>query len=114
MHKFFLIAAVGALGILGCERTTSDNKPPVTTPGAPGTGTVISTNAEIACAHCQYKAPGVTACAPGVKIDGKTYVLEGSTVDVMKEGLCTATKQATVEGRIDGGKFIASKVEVKR
>ena len=113
MHKFFLVAAVGALGILGCERTTSDNKPPITKPGAPA-GTVVSTNAEIACAHCQYKAAGVTACAPGVKIDGKTYVLQGSTVDVQKEGLCTATKPATVEGRIDGDKFIATRVDIKK
>ena len=111
MHKFFLIAALGALGILGCERTTSTtSNPPVT----PGPGTPISTTAEISCAHCMYKAPGVTACAPGVKIGGQTYVLKGSTVDVMKEGLCTATKQATVEGKIEGGNFVATKVDIKK
>ena len=70
--------------------------------------------AEIACAHCQYKAPGVTACAPGVKVNGKTYVLTGQTVDVMKEGLCTAPKQATIEGKIDGDKFVATKVDIKK
>ena len=111
MHKFLLIAAFGSLAILGCEKSSAPTvdpaKPP--TPGVP-----VSMTAEIACAHCQYKAPGVTACAPGVKIDGKTYVLEGSTVDVMKEGLCTATKQATVEGKIEGNKFVASKVDIKK
>ena len=113
MHKFLLIAAFGSLAILGCEKsstsTADPGKPPAVGPGVP-----VSMTAEIACAHCQYKAPGVTACAPGVKIDGKTYVLEGSTVDVMKEGLCTTTKQATVEGKIEGNKFVASKVDIKK
>ena len=112
MHKFFWIAAVGSLGILGCEKpsSTSETKPPIAGPAA----TTVSMPAEIACAHCQYKAPGVTACAPGVKVNGKTYVLTGQPVDVMKEGLCSAPKQATIEGKIEGDKFVATKVDIKK
>jgi len=113
MHKFFLIAAFGCFAILGCEKNASN--PPAPDGKAPvASGTTVSMPAEIACAHCQYKAPGVTACSPGVKINGKTYVLTGSTVDVQKEGLCTAPKQATVEGKIEGDKFVASKVDIKK
>jgi hypothetical protein len=116
MRKLLFLAVMGSLGILGCTNEAAKSPSPpagsdVKTPPASPAGPFI---AEVSCAHCQYKAPGVTACAPGVKVNGKTYVLTGAPVDVVKEGLCATAKQATVEGKIEGDKFVATKVEIKK
>ena len=69
---------------------------------------------EIACAHCVYKKAGVTACAPAVKVGNEVLLLSGTTVDPTANGLCAGPKQAMVAGKVEGGKFVATKVDIAK
>jgi Family of unknown function (DUF6370) len=106
--------ALGAFSLAGCDK----GGPPATdkTTTASGTSAVPAAAAtyEIACAKCIYAMPGVPGCATAVKAGGKTFLLTGSSVDIMAIGGCTAPKQATIEGKVEGDKFVATKVEVKK
>jgi hypothetical protein len=67
---------------------------------------------EVGCGSCIYSMSGVKGCQLAVKIDGKSYLVTGADhVDAHK--YCSAAKQATVSGRIEGDKFVATKFEVK-
>jgi hypothetical protein len=69
---------------------------------------------EVGCGSCTYHMAGVQDCTLAVKIDGKSYLVEGANVDAHKAGLCAKTgTQALVSGRIEGDKFIATKFELK-
>jgi PBP1b-binding outer membrane lipoprotein LpoB len=137
MRAFFLIAAA-ALILTGCEPSTSNDsaKSDSTKVEAPKTdaakgavpgisdaakGAVASaisnaTKAEIACAHCVYHVEGVTSCQPAVKVGGQTLLLTGAAADVAKGNaeLCKAPKSVTLDGKIDGKSFVASKVEIAK
>lgn len=69
---------------------------------------------EIGCAHCLYKKEGVTACAPAVKMGDKVLLLSGGNVDMAKAGICAAPKQATIEGKVEGDKLVATKVDIAK
>jgi hypothetical protein len=68
---------------------------------------------EAGCGSCIFKMADVQGCKLSVKIDGKPYLVSGSDVNAHKAGLCGASKQAEVRGRIEGDKFVASSFELK-
>jgi hypothetical protein len=114
MRKLLILAVLGAVPLAGCKK---DDAPTpgkeATVSGAPAVPAAAATY-EIACATCIYKMPGVTGCAPAVKVGEKPMLLTGGDVNIMAIGGCTAAKQATVEGKVEGDKFVATKVEVKK
>ena len=69
---------------------------------APGVITVSSREVEVGCGMCIYGIKGVTGCSLAVKIDGKPYMVKGSSVNAHNAGLCGGTKLAKCEGRIEG------------
>ena len=66
------------------------------------------------CSTCIFDMPGATGCKLAVKINGKAYLVTGSDIDDHGDahapnGLCNASRDAVVEGRIDGDRFVATR-----
>jgi hypothetical protein len=114
MRKLLLLAVVGTLPLAGCKNESTPPPPSQPTAGTPATPTTPATY-EVACASCIYKVPGASSCVPAVKVDGKTLLLSGATLNIHEVGGCKAPLQATVEGgKVEGDKFVATKVEIKK
>ncbi len=71
---------------------------------------------EASCGQCQFKMEG-SGCDLAVRIDGKTYYVDGSNIDDHgdahgDDGLCNCIRKAKVSGEINNGRFVASSFEV--
>lgn len=68
---------------------------------------------EASCGQCQFKMKGKKGCDLAVRINGKSYFVEGTKIDDhgdahSKEGFCNAIRKAEVTGEIKGDKFVAT------
>ena len=68
---------------------------------------------EAACGQCQFKMKGKKGCDLAIKIDGKSYFVEGTNIDDhgdahAKEGFCNTIRKAEVTGRVKGDTFVAT------
>lgn len=68
---------------------------------------------EISCGQCNYGMKDAKGCDLAVKIDGKSYWVDGKTIQDLGDphavgGLCTTTRKAEVVGAINDGRFKAS------
>ena len=68
---------------------------------------------EASCGQCQFGMKGKGGCDLAVRIDEKSYFVEGT--DIHKhgdshaaDGFCSAIRKAEVVGEIKGDKFVAS------
>ncbi len=73
---------------------------------------------EAACATCIFEMEGVSGCKLAVKVDEKAYLVSGSEIDDhgdahAADGLCNASREAVVQGKVEGDRFVASKFELK-
>ncbi len=70
---------------------------------------------EIACGECQFKMKG-KSCDLAIRIDGKSYFVDGKTVDDFgdahdeKHGFCNVISKATVTGEIVNNRFKAKTI----
>lgn len=70
---------------------------------------------EIACGECKFKMEG-KSCDLAVRIDGKSYFVDGKTVDDFgdahdeKHGFCNVIKKAEVTGEIVNNRFKAKTI----
>lgn len=69
-----------------------------------------------ACGECIYGKQG-TGCQLAVRIKGKVYFVEGTTIDDhgdahAKDGFCNMQRKAKVTGQIVGDKFVATSFEL--
>lgn len=94
--------------------------PPTVEPGTVPTAAIseiaplTDATVEVGCAKCVYKMEGVESCALAVKVGDETMLVEGEGLQSTEElGVCEAAKSAVVSGKVEEGKFIASKVEVQ-
>ena len=67
---------------------------------------------EASCGICQFSMEG-TSCDLAVRIDGKSYYVEGAKMNDHGDahsdhGMCNEVRQAEVIGEIVGDKFIAT------
>lgn len=67
---------------------------------------------ETACGECQFGMKG-KSCDLAVRIDGKTYFVDGTTIDEhgdahAEDGFCNAVRKASVIGKIENDRFKAS------
>jgi len=67
---------------------------------------------EASCGQCQFGMEG-KSCDLAVKIDGKSYFVDGSGIDDhgdahAKDGFCQKVRKAVVSGEIAGNRFKAS------
>ena len=72
---------------------------------------------EAACGQCQFEMQGKKGCDLAVRIDGKSYFVEGTKIDDhgdahSKEGFCNAVRKAEVTGEVKGEKFVATSFKV--
>jgi hypothetical protein len=73
---------------------------------------------EAGCGACIFEMPGVEDCLLAVKVDGRPYLVEGSSIDDhgnahAADGLCNRQRQAMIIGEIKGDKFIAAHFELQ-
>ena len=69
-----------------------------------------------ACGECIYGKQG-TGCQLAVKIKGKVYFVEGTTIadhgdEHAEDGFCNTQRKAKVSGKIVGEKFVATSFEL--
>ena len=70
---------------------------------------------EIACGECKFKMKG-KSCDLAVRIDGKSYFVDGKSVDDFgdahdeKHGFCNVISKATVTGEIVNNRFKAKTI----
>ena len=67
---------------------------------------------EAGCGQCQFRMNEKSGCDLAVKIDGKSYFVDGTTIHDhgdahADDGFCQAIRQAEVEGEIIDGRFKA-------
>lgn len=112
------------LAFLGCTSETGTDKPEASeTPANPGTdkepaapdSALANATIEIGCAKCSYKMAGVQACALAAKVKDASMLVTGVEMDIHDLNLCEGgkTKSAVVDGKIEGGKLIATKLDLK-
>ena len=81
--------------------------------------TKISQEVEISCGQCNFEMTTQKGCDLAVKIDDKSYFVEGFGIDDFGDahdehtGFCSVVRKAKVEGEIKEGKFIASSIVLK-
>lgn len=69
------------------------------------------------CGSCVFGMQGVEGCPLAVKIEGQPYLVTGVEMDALgdahaADGLCSIARQATTSGRIEGGMFVAQRMEL--
>lgn len=67
---------------------------------------------EASCGQCQFKMNG-QGCDLAVRIDGKTYFVDGTSIDShgdahANDGFCAAVRKAEVVGKIVNNRFKAT------
>jgi hypothetical protein len=68
---------------------------------------------EASCGQCQFGIKSQKGCDLAVRIDGKSYFVDGSKIDDhgdahAKDGFCEAIRKAEVTGEIVGDRFKAT------
>ena len=67
---------------------------------------------EASCGQCQFKMKG-KSCDLAVRIDGKSYFVEGTNIDAhgdahADDGFCASIRKAEVIGEIKDNKFVVT------
>lgn len=67
---------------------------------------------EASCGQCQFKME-VKSCDLAVRIDGKSYFVEGTNIDAhgdahADDGFCASIRKAEVIGAIKNNKFVVT------
>ena len=77
-----------------------------------GNNLSINQLVEAACGQCQFGITGKAGCDLAVRIDGKSYFVDGTSIHDhgdahADDGFCEAIQQANVKGEIIDGRFKA-------
>ena len=68
---------------------------------------------EASCGQCQFGMKSKSGCDLAVRIDGKSYFVEGTKLDDhgdahAEDGFCSAIRKAEVSGEIVNEKYVAT------
>jgi len=85
---------------------------PAKTDSPIGNNISINQVVEAACGQCQFRMTEKSGCDLAVKIDGKSYFVDGTTIHDhgdahADDGFCQAIRQVEVKGEIIDGRFKA-------
>ena len=85
---------------------------PANTESPKGNNLSINQVVEAACGQCQFGITGKAGCDLAVRIDGKSYFVDGTSIHDhgdahADDGFCEAIRQAEVKGEIIDGRFKA-------
>ncbi len=105
----FVIVALLLAAVGGCQSTQSAFDD--------GQEREIRRTAQAGCASCIFHMKDAEDCPLAVKIDGQVYLVEGSSIDDhgdahAPDGLCKTARIASVAGRIESGRFVATHFEL--
>lgn len=72
---------------------------------------------EAACGQCQFGMTGKGGCDLAVRIDGKSYFVDGTDINKhgdahAADGFCSAVRKAEVVGEIKGDRFVVSEFKL--
>lgn len=73
---------------------------------------------ELSCGQCQFGLDSQDGCDLAVRIDGKSYFVDGADIDDFGDahdtdtGFCEAVRKAEVTGKIEGDRFKATSVRM--
>ncbi len=72
---------------------------------------------DVGCSICIFRMPPEDGCRLAIRIEGKPYLVQGSSLDDhgdahAPDGLCNTVRQAHAAGRIESARFIASRIEL--
>lgn len=74
--------------------------------------------AEVSCGQCQFALKTQDGCDLAVRIDGKSYFVDGAHIDDFGDahdketGFCEVVRNAEVKGKIENNRFQASSIEL--
>jgi hypothetical protein len=71
-----------------------------------------STTMEIGCGSCSYGMDGVKDCVLAAVINDEPFLVTGVDFDAHANGLCKATKTATISGNVHADGIVATKIEL--
>ena len=96
--KTVLLTALLALGVSACAQEKKSE--------------ITDLVVDASCGECQFEMEG-KSCDLAVKIDGRTYYVEGIKIDDYGDahahnGFCNAVRKAKVTGDIKNDKFVAT------
>lgn len=68
---------------------------------------------EVSCGQCKFAMTDKKGCDLAVRIDGKSYFIEGTTIDEhgdahAHDGFCSVVRKAKVIGEIKDNKFVVT------
>lgn len=68
---------------------------------------------EAACGQCKFDMKEKTGCDLAVRIDGKSYFVDGTDINKhgdahAEDGFCSTIRKAEVVGEVKNGRFVAS------
>ena len=72
---------------------------------------------EASCGQCQFGMKDKPGCDLAVRIDGKSYFVEGTDINKhgdahAHDGFCSAIRQAEVVGEVKNNKFVVSQYKL--
>ena len=72
---------------------------------------------EASCGQCQFGMKSKSGCDLAVRMDGKSYFVEGTKLDDhgdahAEDGFCSAIRQAEVVGEVKDNKFVVSQFKL--
>jgi len=110
MKKILTLALISFLSVNAMAQRT---KTKTAVKAKPVPVVMISNNrvVEASCSECKF-AMSHTGCSLAVRIDGKSYLVEGAKLDDYGDahadhGMCNEVRKAEVTGEIRGNKFVA-------
>jgi len=113
MRAIFLAIFMGNVLFVGaCPSPHAGREPTAETVGVQR-GRIMA----VGCATCILKMEGVTGCKLAVSSNGKPYLVSGIGIDDLgdahaADGLCNAERKGMVEGRVEGDRFIATRIDL--
>ena len=72
---------------------------------------------ETACGQCQFGMKGKAGCDLAVRIDGKSYFVDGTDINKhgdahAADGFCSAIRKAEVVGEVKNDRFVVSEFKL--
>lgn len=107
-----VLAAMMFTGCGGSKDTSAPSEPSV--PSAPvasvedQAATGETQTYEVGCGGCIFQMEDAVGCEAAVKVDDKTYWIEGVKISAHNIGLCSGSAEADMAGEVKDGKFIAT------
>jgi len=117
MKHIATIAVLTCLFLLtGCQTDTEVSQRNSKSANLTSSPNVTDRIVDVSCGQCQFGMEG-TGCDLAVRIDGKSYYVDGSSIDDHgdahgDDGLCNCIRKAKVTGAIKDGRFLATSLSV--